>query len=787
MLYLFQNRYSISVLINIEKGKRFQNMIYKNSTTVTGIYLNGQQIANGYKGTIQFFGQTEDDTIEVTVTGDGLITDQLVVGKTYSVTYNLVENTANRVFGGGNYVFAGDDTDIDAIYGDTLAGQYNYYVSEEIQAGNNPINYSGTFTFTAATTSLYGFWCLEQDSLLDWDSGTVTIEEVIQTIPNYLRLTAVEDVSVGFSKNNNSNLLYSTDCTNWSEWNYSSNQYVDLLDGETLYFKGTNNDAPGRFLFSGSGTIEAHGNVQSLLYGDNFENNLSVPVYGFWELFANCTKLTTAPELPATTLGEYSYMSMFEGCMSLTEAPELPATSLARCCYEYMFEGCVSLTKAPELPATTLAELCYHYMFGSCTSLTTAPVLPAENLVTSCYERIFYNCSSLNYVEAMLLSFVNPEDDLEDTFATKNWLYGTTNSRSCKFVMNSAATFDPAEFRGTDWIPSRWTVEILASETPIITVTETSTTFTVTVTTASNLGTITLKVDNVTQTNPYTANKPLYDTDYVIEATNKDPELPAKTITQTVTIYGTKTEDPTITYTQSSQSVEATGNGTVLLYKDNTSVSNPYTFDSSEIGQTFTFTATAQESNKLISNVVSETITPEESTNPVFVKISNASEVNSGACDILVVCDKFGLALDGTNVTARANGISVTIQQDGTIENSSAIANAVLHYNPSTLALTNVNGQYLGGNNSGATWIALSNTQASVNYQIVISNNENKDNRPVVGNNKQTNRALLFNNVNDTETLNSTSYYFRWYTKTQTEWTSEAKTNYWPVYIYKLS
>ena len=50
-----------------------------------------------------------------------------------------------------------------------------------------------------------------------------------------------------------------------------------------------------------------------------------------------------------------------------------------------------------------------------------------------------------------------------------------------------------------------------------------------------------------------------------------------------------------------------------------------------------------------------------------------------------------------------------------------------------------------------------------------MSNNENKDNRPVVGNNKQTTRALLFNNGNATETLNSTSYYFRWYTKTQNE------------------
>jgi hypothetical protein len=83
--------------------------------------------------------------------------------------------------------------------------------------------------------------------------------------------------------------------------------------------------------------------------------------------------------------------------------------------------------------------------------------------------------------------------------------------------------------------------------------------------------------------------------------------------------------------------------------------------------------------------------------------------------------------------------------------------------------LTNKEDLYLGGNASGATWGTTSATQASEQYQIVMSNNANKDYRPVVGNKKQTNRALLFNNGNATETLNSTSYYFRWYTKAQNE------------------
>lgn len=36
-------------------------------------------------------------------------------------------------------------------------------------------------------------------------------------------------------------------------------------------------------------------------------------------MFENCTSLTTAPELPATTLADYCYNRMFKGCSSLNE------------------------------------------------------------------------------------------------------------------------------------------------------------------------------------------------------------------------------------------------------------------------------------------------------------------------------------------------------------------------------------------------------------------------------------------------------------------------------------
>ena len=40
-----------------------------------------------------------------------------------------------------------------------------------------------------------------------------------------------------------------------------------------------------------------------------------------------------------------------------------------------MFRNCTSLTTAPELPATTLAESCYSYMFYGCTKLESVTML----------------------------------------------------------------------------------------------------------------------------------------------------------------------------------------------------------------------------------------------------------------------------------------------------------------------------------------------------------------------------------------------------------------------------
>ena len=219
-----------------------------------------------------------------------------------------------------------------------------------------------------------------------------------------------------------SNCKISTNLKTWSDYNLvltdddASNDIGRILlqnKGDRVYIKA--DSAPiGEyppypyphtqfkvFNQSESKKIRARGNIASLNKGadDTYKTNYlilsGVDNYHYYKLFYNCTSLTQAPELPATTLATYCYSNMFSGCTSLTQAPELPATALKPNCYMSMFSGCTSLTQAPELPATKLARYCYQYMFTRCTALINAPKLPATEMQSSCYEDMFHGCVSL--------------------------------------------------------------------------------------------------------------------------------------------------------------------------------------------------------------------------------------------------------------------------------------------------------------------------------------------------------------------------------------------------------
>ena len=225
------------------------------------------------------------------------------------------------------------------------------------------------------------------------------------TIKNYLRFIASESGTFKFSGNS---INYSLDSgATWTEL-ASDTSTPTVTAGSSILWKAsglTPTSGSGIGTFSSTANFVAEGNVMSLLYGDNFENqtSLSGKDYALRNLFAGCTTLTSVDNmsLPATTLSDSCYRTMFYGCTSLTTVPSdlLPATTLANDCYRAMFINCTSLKEIPNgfLPATTLANDCYYGMFQQCTSLTTVPsdLLPATTLANECYYGMFNGCTSL--------------------------------------------------------------------------------------------------------------------------------------------------------------------------------------------------------------------------------------------------------------------------------------------------------------------------------------------------------------------------------------------------------
>ena len=212
------------------------------------------------------------------------------------------------------------------------------------------------------------------------------------------------------SKSWDGTLEYFTSDGAWTVWDGAQALVANANEGEyALYLRGI-----GNTVITGSsgqlsgwvliGTdIKCIGNIENLLDYATVKSgghpNMSISCYS--GMFRDCTSLTQAPALPATTLADSCYNSMFENCTSLTQAPALPATTLASLCYYFMFYGCTSLTQAPALPATTLADSCYAGMFKDCTSLTQAPALPATTLAYFCYDYMFYGCISLTQVPVL--------------------------------------------------------------------------------------------------------------------------------------------------------------------------------------------------------------------------------------------------------------------------------------------------------------------------------------------------------------------------------------------------
>ena len=194
--------------------------------------------------------------------------------------------------------------------------------------------------------------------------------------------------------------------------------------------------------------VACTGDIRTLLDYKNYKT-VATDQAKFCYLFSNCSVLTSAPQLPATTLASECYSYMFSGCTNLKSAPALPAKTLAYSCYSYMFNNCTSIESAPALPATTLAVYCYNSMFNNCTNLKSAPELSAKELASYCYLGMFYKCTSLESAPKL------PATTLKDK-CYRMMFYGCSKLSTVTML---APSDQISGARFTDWLTNAGTKE----------------------------------------------------------------------------------------------------------------------------------------------------------------------------------------------------------------------------------------------------------------------------------------------------------------------------------------
>ena len=200
-----------------------------------------------------------------------------------------------------------------------------------------------------------------------------------------LEFSSANPFSISAPKNWDGKLEY-TNGSGWKTWDGGEITSGSIENKNAIYFRGVGNtkvtgvaDTSGKWVITGQ-NVSCNGNIERLLNWEIVESGkhpeMADSCYG--SMFRNCSKLTTAPSLPATTLASSCYAFMFYGCSSLTTVPSLPATTLTPNCYFNMFRICSSIKvsttasgtyeKAYRIPRAgtgITASRALDYMFGA--------------------------------------------------------------------------------------------------------------------------------------------------------------------------------------------------------------------------------------------------------------------------------------------------------------------------------------------------------------------------------------------------------------------------------------
>ena len=164
-------------------------------------------------------------------------------------------------------------------------------------------------------------------TVADWTPGKITDNGKAEEIPPYVTFTADEEQTFKMTTNENykiTRLEYSVNGGDWITVTEDSRVNFGAEDGD-LRLRGKNPDgtATNSSLYSTIAFINDNvnvactGDIRTLLDWEKYKT-VDTSKARFCRLFENCSVLTSAPELPATTLAQHCYYSMFSGCEKLS-------------------------------------------------------------------------------------------------------------------------------------------------------------------------------------------------------------------------------------------------------------------------------------------------------------------------------------------------------------------------------------------------------------------------------------------------------------------------------------
>lgn len=139
-----------------------------------------------------------------------------------------------------------------------------------------------------------------------------------------LEFASANPFSISAPPNWDGKLEY-TNGSGWKTWDGSSIASGEIENNHCIYLRGTGNSKITGANFSDAkwsivGTnIACNGDIDLLLDYSTVKsgNRPAMASRCYSSMFRDCTSLTTAPSLPATTLASYCYRYMFYGCTKI--------------------------------------------------------------------------------------------------------------------------------------------------------------------------------------------------------------------------------------------------------------------------------------------------------------------------------------------------------------------------------------------------------------------------------------------------------------------------------------